>query len=116
MHGNTKHGGARSPLYQTWINLRRRCYVPNHAGYEHYGKRGIRVCEAWLFSFDAFRDYVQTHLGARPDGHSIDRIDNDRGYEPGNVRWATRSEQARNQRRGPRGSYRKRGQSLTSAA
>lgn len=77
------------------LNMRARCYNPKNTSYPNYGARGITVCAEWRGSFDAFL----AHVGARPSpAHSIDRIDNDRGYEPGNVRWATDSEQARNRR------------------
>jgi hypothetical protein len=105
MHGNRVHGESKTPLYQTWINMRRRCENPRHVGYKNYGGRGIKVCEAWNRSYDAFRDYVEFNLGPRPLGHTIDRIDNDGNYEPGNVRWSSLSVQSRNQRRGPRGPY-----------
>jgi hypothetical protein len=70
-----------------------RCENPNHRSFHRYGGRGIFVCPAWRSSFDLFiRD-----AGRRPSyAHSLDRIDNDGGYEPGNVRWATRKEQSRN--------------------
>lgn len=61
-----------------------------------YIRRGITVCVAWDGSFEAFRDYVEANLGPRPRGHSVDRIDNDRGYEPGNIRWASPTVQMRN--------------------
>ena len=104
-HGNEKHGESRTRLYQTWINMRRRCYDPGHAGYKNYGGRGITVYEAWIYSYEKFRDYVSGQLGPRSRGDTLDRRDNDGNYEPGNICWASRQMQARNQRRGPRGSY-----------
>jgi hypothetical protein len=109
LHGNRRHGGSRTALYQTWINMRRRCHDPTLAGYKNYGGRGIAVCDEWICSYEAFSHYVSTLLGPRPEGYSLDRINNDGNYEPGNVRWASRRTQARNQRRGPRGPYRRRG-------
>lgn len=72
-----------------------RCHRPHHPSFQYYGGRGIAVCKEWRRDFTAFFDYV----GERPSPkHSIERIDNSRGYEPGNVRWATRAEQMRNTR------------------
>jgi len=93
------HGQAgptrRTSLYNRWILMRRRCNNPSAADYPRYGGRGIRVCAEWQKSFEAFAAYVGDPPG---QGYSIDRINNDGNYEPGNVRWATASEQAFNRR------------------
>jgi len=87
--------GRRTPEYQAWQNMRARCMNAAHPKYARYGGRGITVCPEWD-SFPAFFD----HIGPRPSAdHSLDRIDNERGYEPGNVRWATRREQQLNRSR-----------------
>lgn len=92
-----KHGhgrsGLRSGTYSSWMSMISRCSNPRAPGFEMWGGRGITVCDRWL-SFDAFL----ADMGERPGGHSIDRIDNDGNYEPGNCRWATAKEQSRNQR------------------
>lgn len=90
---NKRHGMTHSTEYKIWAMMRERCGNPNATSYTAYGGRGIAVCERWANSFEAF----YADMGARPSGsHSIDRINNDLGYEPGNCRWATLIEQARN--------------------
>lgn len=86
----TKHGMTRSKEYAAWHGAVARCY---YAGNSVYKKRGITVCDEWRNSFEKFIKDV----GLAPSKeHSLDRIDNDKGYEPGNVRWATKSEQDNN--------------------
>lgn len=95
----TTHAMSNHEHYPRWSNMLHRCEDPLNSHYEHYGARGISVCEEW-HDVVAFVDYLETVLGPRPEGHSFDRIDNDGNYEPGNVRWASALEQRHNQRRG----------------
>ncbi len=92
-HGH--RAGKKSPTYNSWQAMKRRCYRPNHKNYADYGGRGIQVCARWRKSFDAFL----ADMGPRPEGMTLDRADVNGSYEPGNCRWATKSEQNYNQRR-----------------
>ena len=87
------HGLSGTLAYSSWKTMVYRCTSPKSPNYAYYGGRGITVCERWL-SFENF----YADMGERPHGMSIDRIDNSRGYEPGNCRWATRNTQQRNSR------------------
>ena len=100
---NFKHGLSKTPEYRCWQQIKERCLNPKHKAYPDYGGRGITIDPVWVQDFEAFYSFV----GNRPTAkHSLDRIENSRGYEPGNVRWATMKEQNNNRRppkpRGPR--------------
>jgi len=97
----TTHGGCGTSEYRTWRGIINRCTDPNQPRFKDYGGRGIRVCDRWRHSFENFL----ADVGPRPEGSrngraifSLDRIDNDGDYEPGNCRWTTNTVQTRNAR------------------
>lgn len=94
---NRTHGLSYTYLYTTWRCMMRRCYDSQLHSYSYYGGRGINVDKSW-HDVAAFADYVRRELGNRPTGYTLDRIDNDGNYEPGNVRWASRVVQRHNSR------------------
>lgn len=92
---NATHGMWKTAEFGIWVEMKKRCHNPKHRRYADYGGRGIVVCDEWRASFQAFFDYI----GPRPSAdHSIDRMRNGEGYKPGNVRWATDTEQNNNKR------------------
>ena len=99
---SAKHRGSRERLYAVWDNMRRRCSDPKVVGYHRYGGRGISVHESWQKDYGAFRSYILSELGDRPTPkHTLDRIEPDGNYEPGNLRWATQKEQMANRSKAP---------------
>lgn len=89
--GNTKHGGHGTITYSRWKSMRQRCTDPSHKSYSKYGGAGVTVCERWQ-DYSAFL----ADMGECPPGMTLDRIENSIGYQPGNCRWVTRSDQNRN--------------------
>lgn len=88
----TTHGQTGSPEYISWMSMRQRCYYKKSGSYSRYGARGIRVCKRWL----KFENFL-SDMGKKPSpDHSLDRINNSKGYSPSNCKWATRLEQGSN--------------------
>lgn len=104
------HGGSHTDIYRTWQHMIGRCHRKSDGAWKDYGGRGISVCKEWRNDFKKFAEYI----GQKPSPrHSIDRINNDGNYEPGNVRWATAEQQARNKRKPKRKTHCKRGHGFT---
>lgn len=105
-HGYTAGTRMRGPnrrtkdyYYSTWSGIKERCVSPRGKDYANYGGRGIKMYELWINDPVAFIDWIHENLGPRPcKKHSLDRIDNDGHYEPGNLRWATARQQMLNRR------------------
>jgi len=95
---NTTHGhakpGAHSVTYNAWVRMRSRCYCATNNDYHHYGGRGIVVCKRWRISFENFL----ADMGERPQGLSLERMNNSGNYTPTNCKWATQTEQVHNRR------------------
>lgn len=92
------HGKSKTPLYKKWKSIKYRCLNPNCKDYPNYGGRGITLYEPWINNFELFEDYVLNNLGPLQKGYTLERINNEQGYEPGNIEWAKRKPQSRNRR------------------
>lgn len=92
-HGHS--GTTRTREYRSWESAKQKCFNPNTTGYKNYGGRGVTMCDEWASNFNAFLE----HMGPRPEGQTLDRINPDGNYEPGNCRWADVRTQNSNRRK-----------------
>jgi hypothetical protein len=90
IHGKSRNGNL---TYKSWYSMKRRCLDEKYDNYKYYGGRGIQICERWM----KFENFL-ADMGERPEGMTIDRINNDGNYEPSNCKWSTKEEQNRNRR------------------
>jgi hypothetical protein len=93
---STKHGMRNDSIYANWCTIKQRCGNPNNAKYPRYGGRGISIYKEWENDFKAFYDYVSQLPNYKKEGYSINRIDNNGNYEPGNIEWANDKTQSNN--------------------
>lgn len=95
---NTTHGLKKHPLYGTWRGQKKRCNCKTSSNYERYGKRGIKFAEYWENDFKGWLDYVESLEGFEKSGYTLDRVDNNKDYVIGNLRWVSKEIQSRNDR------------------
>ena len=94
----TKHGMCNTRTYTSWSQMRQRCYNPYTINFKYYGGRGVSVCERWRDIKNGFINFYKD-MGDRPEGKSLDRINNKGNYTPKNCKWSTPQEQANNRRK-----------------
>lgn len=92
-----KYMSSHRREHRTWVSMKERCNNPKHPAFQHYGGRGVKVCERWDCGIDGFYNFLED-MGPRPDGYSLDRINSEEGYYPENCRWADNITQQNNKR------------------
>jgi hypothetical protein len=97
-HNDVPQKSKHRYLYNTWIGIKARCYNPNHIRYKYYGGEGKGLFNDWIKDYPLFKKWILNNIGERPIGFTLDRINNDLGYEPGNLRWASTLTQNKNRR------------------
>lgn len=94
-----EHNGVRyDTTYIVWQMIKQRCYNLKNDRYDRYGGRGISMYKPWINNYESFRQYVEEEINEKQEGWTLDRIDNDGNYEPGNLRWASQKTQVRNRK------------------
>lgn len=107
---NKVHGMTKTDIHNKWLSMKQRCFDKNHSSYKRYGALGITVCDEWKDNFINFRDW--SYENGYKEGMSLDRIDNSKGYFPGNCRWVTWKDQCNNRRSNIKITYQGKAQNL----